>query len=114
MSEIQTSEAVPVAAPVAAPVAQSQPQLAIRDADLDVLYANFFRVTGNPDEVLLDLGMFSQVVSQSGPEPINLTHRVVVNFVTAKKLAEVLRAVVARHEQAFGIVEIDPNRRGRK
>jgi hypothetical protein len=114
MSEVQTSEPVSVDAPVAPPVQQPQPQLAIRDADLDVRYANFFRVTGNPDEVLLDLGMFSQVLTPSGPEPINLTHRVVINFVTAKKLAEVLRAVVARHEQAFGVVEIDPNRRARR
>ena len=28
-----------------------------------------------------------------------------------QKLAEVLRVVVARHEQAFGVVEVDPNRR---
>lgn len=86
-------------------------QIAIRDADLEVMYVNFFRVTGNADEVLLDLGMFSQVVTPTGPEPINLTHRAVINFVTAKKLAEVMRMVVARHEQAYGAIEVDPNRR---
>ena len=47
-------------------------------------------------------------------EAVNLSHRLVMNFVTAKKLAEVLRVVVARHEQAFGVVEIDPNRRLRQ
>ena len=76
------------------------------------VYVNFFRVTGNPDEVLLDLGMYSQVMGPANtPEPIELTHRLVMNFVTAKKLAEVLRVVVARHEQAFGVIEVDPNRR---
>jgi hypothetical protein len=83
----------------------------ISDADLESIYVNFFRVTGNPDEVLLDLGMYSQVIGAGGPEPVNLTHRLIMNFVTAKKLAEVLRVVVARHEQAFGVVEVDPNRR---
>jgi hypothetical protein len=112
MSEIQTSDAVSVATPGTATAQQAQ--LPIRDADLDVCYANFFRVTGNADEVLIDLGLFSQVATPTGPEPINLTHRVVVNFVTAKKLAEILRAIVARHEQAFGILEIDPTRRLRK
>ncbi|MFO0801598.1 MAG: DUF3467 domain-containing protein [Gemmataceae bacterium] len=90
---------------------QQQIQVAINDADMASVYVNFFRVTGNPDEVLLDLGMYSQVMGPGGPEPIELTHRLVMNFVTAKKLAEVLRVVVARHEQAFGAVEVDPNRR---
>lgn len=88
-----------------------QIQVAINDSDMASVYVNFFRVTGNPDEVLLDLGMYSQVMGPAGPEPITLGHRLVMNFVTAKKLAEVLRVVVARHEQAFGVVEVDPNRR---
>ncbi len=88
-----------------------QIQVAINDADMASVYVNFFRVTGNPDEVLLDLGMYSQVMGATGPEPIELSHRLVMNFVTAKKLAEVLRVVVARHEQAFGVVALDPNRR---
>src|SRR5215213_4909984 len=93
---------------------QGQPQqiqVQINDAEMASVYVNFFRVTGNPDEVLLDLGMYSQVIAPAGPEPIELTHRLVMNFVTAKKLAEVLRVVVARHEQAFGAIEVDPNRR---
>jgi hypothetical protein len=90
---------------------QQQIQVAINDAEMASVYVNFFRVTGNPDEVLLDLGLYSQVMGPGGPEPIELTHRLVMNFVTAKKLAEVLRVVVARHEQAFGAVEVDPNRR---
>ena len=91
--------------------AGQQIQVPIDDTELASIYVNFFRVTGNPDEVLLDLGMYSQVVGASGPEPVNLSHRLIMNFITAKKLAEVLRVVVARHEQAFGVVEVDPNRR---
>lgn len=102
---------LPAAQP--APGQAGQPmQVPILDEDLVNLYVNFFRVTGNPDEVLLDLGMYSQVIGPGGtPEPVRLTHRLIMNFVTAKKLAEVLRVVVARHEQAFGVIEIDPNRR---
>jgi hypothetical protein len=103
---VPTSTAVPSTAPV-----NQQAQLPINDAEMENLYVNFFRVTGNPDEVLLDLGMYSQVTQATGPEPVELTHRLIMNFVTAKKLAEVMRVVVARHEQAFGAVEVDPNRR---
>lgn len=88
-----------------------QVQVAVEDAGMQNIYVNFFRVTGNPDEVLFDLGMYSQVVTQTGPEPVKLTHRLVMNFVTAKKLGEVLKVVVNRHEQAFGLVEVDPARR---
>jgi hypothetical protein len=107
----------PTPATQAPPQGQQNPpgpqsiQVPIKDADMASIYVNFFRVTGNPDEVLLDLGMYSQVITPTGPEPVDLTHRLIMNFVTAKKLAEVLRVVVARHEQAFGVVEIDPNRR---
>ena len=105
-------ETNPAPAPTQQPQQQPQQvQVQIKDADMASVYVNFFRVTGNPDEVLLDLGMYSQVITPGGPEPIELSHRLVMNFVTAKKLAEVLRVVVARHEQAFGVVEVDPNRR---
>ena len=104
-----TTTPTPVAAAPAQP--NQQIQVPINDADMESLYVNFFRVTGNPDEVLLDLGMYSQVIGATGPEPVHLSHRLIMNFVTAKKLAEVLRVVVARHEQAFGAIEVDPNRR---
>src|SRR3954469_18770983 len=92
----------PTQAPQGQQAQQQQIQVTIDDSDMSSVYVNFFRVTGNPDEVLLDLGMYSQVMAAAGPEPIKLNHRLVMNFVTAKKLAEVLRVVVARHEQAFG------------
>jgi hypothetical protein len=99
-------------APATAPApTNQQAQLPINDGEMENIYVNFFRVTGNPDEVLLDLGMYSQVTRPTGPEPVELSHRLIMNFATAKKLAEVMRVVVSRHEQAFGAVEVDPNRR---
>ncbi|MBA4066415.1 MAG: DUF3467 domain-containing protein [Isosphaera sp.] len=94
-----------------APPQPQQIQVPIDDAAMENVYVNFYRVSGNPDEVLLDLGMYSQVFTPGGPEPVRIKHRVVMNFVTAKKLAEVLRMVVARHEQTYGVIEVDPNRR---
>jgi hypothetical protein len=102
----------PGAAPQANPAAgQQQIQVPIIDTDMQSIYVNFFRVTGNPDEVLMDFGVYSQVIGPNGPEPVHLKHRLIMNYVTAKKLAEVLRVVVQRHEQVFGYVEVDPNRR---
>src|SRR4051812_47805290 len=95
----------------AAPAAQAgqqagqQVQVPIHDANLQNVYVNFFRVTGNPEDVVLDLGMHAQLMTPTGPEPVHLTHRVIMNFFTAKKLADTLRFVVNRHEMAFGVVE---------
>ena len=90
---------------------QQQIQVPINDTEMENMYCNWFRVSGNWDEVLVDVGFHSQVMGATGPEAVNLTHRLIMNFVNAKKLAEVLRVVVARHEQMFGVVEVDPQRR---
>ena len=112
------SEQPPMPNPTAA--AQGQPgqsqqpqqiQVPISDAEMDNIYCNWFRVSGNWDEVMVDVGFHSQVMGATGPEAVNLTNRLIMNFINAKKLAEVLRVVVARHEQLFGVVEVDPNRR---
>lgn len=95
----------------AAQPGQQQVQIPVDASNRENVYLNFFQAHMNSDEVYLDLGTFSQVVTPTGPEPIALSHRLVMNFVTAKRLAEVLRAAVARHEQMFGVVELDPNRR---
>jgi hypothetical protein len=93
------------------PAGAQQIQVPIDATEMENVYANYFRVTPTLDEVLLDLGMHAQLMGPSGPEPVHLSHRLILNFVTAKKLAEVLRLVVSRHEQAFGVIEVDPNRR---
>ncbi len=93
---------------------QQQLQIPVDVSNRETVYLNFFQAHMNSDEVYLDLGTFSQVVTPAGAEPIVISHRAVMNFVTAKRLAEVLRAAIARHEQMFGVIELDPNRRLRQ
>lgn len=90
---------------------QQQVQIPVDATNREIAYVNFVQAHLNEDEVYLDLGTFSRVAAGNALEPIVLTHRVIMNFVTAKRLAELLRTAVARHEQMFGVVEIDPNRR---
>ena len=73
-------------------------------------YANFCRVTGTPEELIVDFGLNKQVAGTS-PDTIQLTQRIIVNFFTAKRLAAALAMAVARHEQAFGVLETDVQRR---
>jgi len=89
---------------------QAAPQLSVNDKDAICLYANFCRVTGSPEELIIDFGLNPQPV---GPpiEAIDVKQRIVVNFYTAKRLLAALQMSVARHEQAFGVLETDIRKR---
>jgi hypothetical protein len=102
-------EAAKQAAPE--PAKNDGTQVAIDATGMRTTYGNFYRVTGNPEEVLLDFGFYSQVVTPGGPESVKLTDRLVMNFYTAKKLHAVLQTIVSRHEEAYGEIQPDPAKR---
>jgi Protein of unknown function (DUF3467) len=77
-------------------------------------YANFFRVAGTFEELLLDFGFHSGLVVGTQTEPAKITHRMIMTFPTAKRLLGALQAAIQRHEQAFGTVETDPQKRARR
>lgn len=91
--------------------AAAQPvQQVIEPADLEPLYANFARVSGLPEELILDFGLNPQVAGGQ-PAAVKISQRLVVNYYTAKRLFLALGAFLQRHEQAFGEVQIDVNKR---
>lgn len=77
---------------------------------LDPFYANFARVTGSPEELILDFGLNPQPFGAQS-QPIQIQRRLVLNFFTAKRLLAALSMAVQRHEQAFGVLETDVNKR---
>ena len=91
--------------------AQPEPvHVPVDESHIAGTYANFCRVTGTPEELIVDFGLNKQVGGTS-PETIQLTQRIIVNFFTAKRLAYALGHAVARHEQAFGTLETDVQKR---
>jgi hypothetical protein len=116
-SETQAAEAPAAEAPAAeaaaadAPAAQApRAQLQVDDSDVGSSYANFCRVTGSPEELIIDFGLNPQPVGVP-KDPIHVTQRVVVNFYTAKRLLAALQMSVARHESVFGVLETDVSKR---
>jgi hypothetical protein len=94
----------------AAAAAPAQAQFTVDTVGMSTAYTNWYRVTGTPEELILDFGLnpqFGQVPS----EAIKLTQRVVMNFYTAKRLLNALHFAVNRHEQFFGALEVDVQRR---
>lgn len=78
--------------------------------DLAPLYANFYRVSSTPEEVVLDFGLNPQPFG-APQQPVKVSQRLVVNFYTAKRLWAALGIALQRHEQRFGELEVDVNKR---
>jgi hypothetical protein len=97
-----------------APGAQGQgmPQFAMDSSTLSTVYTNFCHVTFTPEELILDFGLNTQT-PPTPTQPIKLTHRVVMNFYTAKRLMNGLHFAVSRFESLFGPLELDFQKRMR-
>lgn len=119
-TEDNTAVEEPAAAPAAeAPAAAQQPQqqpqqapvqVQVKDDDAEAGYANFCRVTGSPEELIVDFGLNPQPVGVP-KDPIHVTQRVIMNFYTAKRLLAALQMSVQRHEAVFGVLETDIQKR---
>mgnify|MGYP001319421729 CR=1 FL=1 len=85
-------------------------QVTLDESKAVACYANFCRVTGTPEEVILDLGLNPQPFGM--PErSISVSQRLILNYYTAKRLLGALSMTIQRHEQAFGVLETDVQKR---
>lgn len=100
----------PATAPTGEP--QQPAQFPTDYSSLSTVYTNFCRVSVTPEELVLDFGLNTQMTPNPS-EPIKLSHRVVMNFYTAKRLMQALINVVQQHEGAYGVLELDFQRRAR-
>ena len=89
---------------------QQPPQIEVDDSRAECCYANFCRVTGTPEELIIDFGLNPNPFGAPS-EPIPITQRIICNLYTAKRMLHVLQLTVQRHEAAFGALEIDVQRR---
>ena len=108
-AEAAVAPAAEASQPTQAP-AQQQAQVQVTDADAISLYANFCRVTGTPEELIIDFGLNQQPMGVP-KDPIVVKQRIIVNFYTAKRLLHALSLSVQRHEQVFGVLETDIQKR---
>ncbi|MGE3779189.1 MAG: DUF3467 domain-containing protein, partial [Pirellulaceae bacterium] len=104
-------EGAPEAAKAEAPAAAAPAPLQINvdDANVMALYANFCRVTGSPEELIIDFGLNPQPVGVP-KDPFQVKQRIIVNYYTAKRLLAALIMSIQRHEAVFGVLETDINK----
>ena len=92
---------------------KQQPQakpITVDDSKAISCYSNFCRVTGSPEELIVDFGMNAQPMG-SNDQPVEIKQRIVLNFYTAKRLLHALHVSVQRHEEVFGLIETDIQKR---
>ncbi len=113
----------PESATPSAPAAGSEPDapnlsasrrfgVDVNDTKCIASYSNFCRVTGTPEELIVDFGLNKNMSPEPG-EAIEIAQRIIVNFYTAKRLLMALHMAVQRHETAFGSLETDVQKRVR-
>ena len=105
-------EAPAVEAPAAeaAPAQAQQARIEVDDTGAQVCYANFCRVNGTPEELIIDFGLNSQPFG-TPEKPLLVNQRLVVNYYTAKRLMGALQLSIQRHEAAFGVLETNVQKR---
>lgn len=114
----EETPAVPPVPEAGAPTGQTPPQpqrvqVEIDDSKAMALYANFCRVTGTPEELIIDFGLNPQPFGVPA-HPIPVTQRIITNFFTAKRMLHALQLTIQRHEATFGVLETDVQKRVRQ
>lgn len=110
MSKADLPETHAPAGAETAPVAAPRQQVEVDESKATSCYANFCRVTGTPEELIIDFGLNAQPFGVPS-EPIPVSQRLVINYFTAKRLLNALHLTVKRHEDAFGVLETDVQKR---
>jgi hypothetical protein len=105
---LETAE-TSAAAPPPAPLASPRTEIHVDDSKAIVCYANFCRVTGTPEELILDFGLNAQPMG--APTDVEIKQRLVLNYFTSKRLLQALAMSIQRHENAFGVLETDIQKR---
>lgn len=112
-SEAAPEQSSSADAPAPGQPTAAAPQVTLDESNLHPGYANFCRVSSTPEEMILDFGLNPNPYGNTNTT-INVSHRIIVNHFTAKRLLTALSRALQRHEQAFGVLETDVRKRVRE
>ena len=81
----------------------------VNDSKMTTHYTNAFRQHANQHEVILDMGVNVAAKDNDGNVQMqfNVDNRLVMNYVTAKRMAGILVQIVQAHEKQFGEIKLD-------
>jgi len=88
----------------------TQVRITLDESSVEASYSNFCRVTGTPEEVIIDFALNPNPFSRQD-QKVKIDKRLVMNQYTAKRLYAALQQTIMRHEQNFGVIELNVQRR---
>jgi hypothetical protein len=106
----QPSETQPYLLPQQSPPVQQTNEVVVDDSGAEPAYANFCRVMTTSEEVILDFGLNPQPFT-TDRQVVKANHRIVMSIYATKRLLAAIGTTIQRHEQTFGPIELDVNRR---
>lgn len=92
------------------PTASEGNAVQVDDASVHANYANFCRISGTPEEVLIDFAT-TMPAQADASQPFVAAQRIITNWYTAKRLLHALYLTVQRHEAVFGELNLDVEQR---
>jgi len=88
----------------------SQPKIVWDDSNMRSTYANVANVAGTREEIVLLFGMNQAWHSGQKEVKVQLTDRIVVNPLAAKRLAVLLTNILKDYEARYGPLKIEVSR----
>lgn len=92
------------------PNGEQQVELILKDEGSSTIYTNFARVSATPEEIIIDLGVNSNPFAE-GQQEVKVSTKAILGLYTAKRLLAALQMTIARHEEVFGLLELDVRKR---
>ena len=86
----------------------SRGTLRLRQENAKTSYTNFAMVTSTPEEVILNFGLNVMPPNQERQMNIEISDRVIMSYVSAKRLAIALSNVIQRYEAVRGVIQVGP------
>ncbi|MCD6364359.1 MAG: DUF3467 domain-containing protein [Planctomycetes bacterium] len=99
---------------------RQQVRLRLDERNLKTSYANAFRANGTAEEVMLDFGLNMVNPATAAPDQsentqpeiiFQVNERIILNYLSAKRLTLTLTQLIRRHEEQFGELELDVAKR---
>ena len=110
-TEVKDKEDAKQEAPIKTALDQPDNPKLNYDESAHATYSNFCRVTGTPEEIIMDFALNPNAFGKVIDEPLKTDHRIVMSYQAAKRTALVLLETVRRFEERFGEIELDPRKR---
>ena len=64
--------------------------------------SDYWLLSGTPEEVVV---RFGDTKASGEPNSVKITHKIVLNYYTAKRLLDALSQTISKYEEALGLVK---------